>query len=69
MIKKYREAREEYVPKYIEITEENDGIVTVHLYDIVEDHTATADWYEIDRNTAKGTTLFGDDIDLNDLTK
>lgn len=51
-------------PQHIAADHETDGVVSIHIYDIVEDHTATYDWYDIDRNTGKGTSILGDVIDL-----
>jgi hypothetical protein len=64
MVKKYREARGEYIPEYVEIDSENGNIVNIHLYDIGIDGTLTSDWYAIDRNTGKGKNVLDKDIDL-----
>lgn len=42
-------------PEYAEVTDNNDGTYTIHLYDIVDDHTATCGWYTIDAFTTIGT--------------
>ena len=53
-------------PMYADITEEYHAIVTIHLYDIVDDHTATCDWYGVGRYDGCGTDMLGDFVDLND---
>lgn len=63
------EVNEGYIPSIIEVESEEGDIVTIHLYDVVDDgegvsHTSTNDWYYIDRTTGKGTNLVGDDVDL-----
>ena len=69
MVKKYREARGEYIPEFIIVEDETNNIVTIHLYDIVIDHTATSDWYYINRNSGIGEDFFGERIDLNNITE
>lgn len=64
MVKKYREAKGEYIPEYIEIDGEKDDIVNIHLYDINSDVVATSDWYYINRDTGKGKDVLDKDIDL-----
>lgn len=68
MTKKYREEKGEYIPEYIEISPTNmddNENVSIHLYDIIENHTATSDWYFINRITGIGTNISGEVIDLN----
>lgn len=62
---RYYGARTNYIPEFIEIESEEDEIVTIHLYDVLDGHTATADWYYVDRRTAAGTDIAGHEIDLN----
>lgn len=49
---------------YVNIDHEVDGVVSIQLYDDMGDHTATSDWYAIDRNTGKGTNILGEEVDL-----
>ena len=65
MVKAYRSSNGEYIPSIIEVDSVNGDIVTIHLYDIVDDHTASVDWYDVDRNTGIGTNLLGEQIDFN----
>lgn len=41
-----------------------DGTVTIHLFSDMETHTATIDWYTVDRTTAVGTDFMEGPIDL-----
>lgn len=64
---KYYAAHSEngFVPPIIEVDGEmEDGKVLIHLYEIVEDHTATYDWYTVDRVTGMGTNLNFEEINL-----
>ena len=57
-----------YEPAYCDVeysTENNDRVV--HLYDIVDDHSATANWYYIDRFTCKGKDFFEKEVDLTEI--
>jgi outer membrane murein-binding lipoprotein Lpp len=65
MAKQYRKAKGEYIPEFVEITEEKGNIVKIHLYDMVEDHVSTSDWYDVDRFSGKGINVLNEDIDLS----
>ncbi|MCR5222329.1 MAG: YARHG domain-containing protein [Lachnospiraceae bacterium] len=55
-----------YRPGIAEVDSVNGNMVTIHLYDDMGTHTATSAWYEIDRNTGKGTDeIMGGKVDLN----
>ncbi len=41
------------------------GNLYIHLYEDMDDHTATIDWYEIDPKTLQGTDFNGNKIDLS----
>ncbi len=63
----YYEFHNAYRPGKAEIDGQDGNKVTIHLYDDMGDHTATAAWYEIDRTTGKGTdTIFGNTVDLTE---
>ena len=59
-------------PTYVEIDSVEGDEVLIHLYDMVEPdeasgepgHSATYDWYWIDRNTLKGRNILDEEIDL-----
>lgn len=70
----YYEKFNGYRPQYAAVDHETDGMVLIQLYDIVnvgEDsgHTATSDWYTVDRYTGKGTNFFEEPIDLSIVAK
>ena len=57
----------------VEIDDIRGDLVTIHLYEIVNDgggegHTATHDWYYVSRKTGKGEDLFSNKIDLTEGT-
>ena len=64
MVKTYRKEKGEYIPEIIEIDGEEDNIVTIHLYEVIDDHTATTDWYYIDRLTGTGKNILEEPINL-----
>jgi len=51
-------------PPVIEVDSADGDEVSIHLYEIMQDHTATWDWYFVSRTTAKGTNILGEEIDL-----
>ena len=50
----------------VENTGEED-MVMIHLYSIVNNHTATSDWYTVSRVTGKGTNILFNDVDLTEV--
>ena len=57
----------------VQIDDVRGDLVTIHLYEIVNDgggegHTATYDWYYVSRKTGKGEDLFSNKIDLTEDT-
>ncbi len=59
-----------YKPPISEVDSVNGDIVTIHLYEVKDGHTATSAWYEIDRNTGKGkNAVLGDEVDLTEVLK
>lgn len=65
MARTYYTKHYEYTPPIVEVDNiTDDGKVMIHLYEVVEDHTATSDWYMVDRKTAKGTNILGEEINL-----
>ena len=52
-------------PPIVEVDSVDGDEVTIHLYEIVDEHTATWDWYTVDRNTGIGTDVLGNEIDLS----
>ncbi len=62
----YYGSRTNHIPQFIDVDTEQDGIVTLHLYDIFDNHAATADWYYVDRTTAAGRDILDNPVNLND---
>ena len=46
-----------FVPPIVEVDGTDGDDVIIHLYSIVNDHTATTDWYTVNRYTAKGKNV------------
>ena len=42
-----------------------DGLPVIHLYEDLEDHVATYDWYTVNPDTLMGENMMGEQIDLN----
>lgn len=51
-------------PQYVVVDNTDGNMVMIHLYEDMGDHTATFDWYTVDRNTAAGTNTLGETVDL-----
>ena len=68
MAKNYYEMKNGEVPPYVEIEDDpsEEGKVMIRLYEIVDDHTATWDWYIVDRTTGRGEDVIGNEVDLTD---
>ena len=62
----YYGARTNHEPEFVKI-EGFDGPknVSLHLYDAVDHHTATCDWYTVNRFSYSGTDLLGGSVDLH----
>lgn len=59
-----------YRPPISEVDSVNGDIVTIHLYEVKDGHTATSAWYEIDRTTGKGkNALLEEPVDLTEVLK
>ena len=61
----YYSSRTNHIPEFIDVQFEKDDTVTIHLYDLIDGHTSTCDWYYVDSKTCKGTNTLGEEIDLN----
>lgn len=64
MARVYYEARYSEAPPGIQVDRTDGDLVMIHLYESMDDHLATYDWYTVDRNTAEGVDILGDPIDL-----
>ncbi len=60
----YYEKQTGYRPNSVASEKQQDGLVIIQLYDNLENHNSTADWYTIDPKTAKGTDILENEIDL-----
>ena len=58
------ERHNNYRPRNVSIEENGDGTVSIHLYNDEVTHTATLDWYTINKETLKGTNFMEENIDL-----
>lgn len=63
---RYYASRSNHRPEFCEIENDDGKTVTIHLYDIIDGHTSTCDWYYIDKNTLKGSNILDDEIDLSE---
>ena len=60
----YYEAKTGYRPNSVSLQVNADGSISIQLYDTMGDHNSTSDWYTVDKNTATGTDIMGNKIDL-----
>ena|GEM_PF-7078835 len=67
LVADYYERKTGVRPPIVEIDSEESDMVSVHLYEDMGDHTATWDWYMINRVTLKGTNILEEEIDLNEV--
>ena len=63
--KAYQRITTNYVSSFVEIDNVKENEVTIHLYDIVDEHTSTSNWYTVDRYTAKGHDWLDNEVDLS----
>ena len=60
----YYEKTSGYRPGIAMVDSENGDEIVVHLFDDMGDHTATSEWYYINRKTGKGTNFFGESVSI-----
>ena len=61
---------EGYVPGMAGTQNNDDGTVTIQLYDSLEDHNSTSAWYTIDRVTLTGTDdMTGSTVNMSDYAE
>lgn len=60
----FYEKKTGYRPSFIQTQDQGDGKLLIHLYDNVELHSTTRDYYTIDTKTGIATDLVGNQIDL-----
>ena len=61
----YAGTHDGYMPANSVAELQEDGTVAIQLFDEVDGHNSTADWYYVDRFTAKGTNVLGEPVDLD----
>ncbi|MCR4646158.1 MAG: hypothetical protein K5695_12255 [Oscillospiraceae bacterium] len=54
-------------PALANVTLSADEMVSVRLYDDIEGHNATCEWYTVNRYTGIGTNIMGEAVNLGDL--
>lgn len=59
-----RDTADGYEPQFVEADGFDGNTVNVHVYDIIDDHTATYGWFYINRLTAKGDNFIEEPVDL-----
>lgn len=64
MARVYYEARYSEAPPGIQVDGTDGDLVRIQIYESMDDHLTTYDWYTVDRNTAEGVDILGDPIDL-----
>ncbi|MBR4260945.1 MAG: DUF3298 domain-containing protein [Clostridia bacterium] len=60
----YYEAKTGYRPSQVASDVNQDGTVSIQLYDNMGDHNTTSDWYTVDAKTAVGENIMKEKIDL-----
>ena len=63
----YYEKKTGYRPSQVSSDVNQDGTVSIQLYDNMGDHNSTSAWYTVDPKTAVGTDIMENKIDLNHL--
>ncbi len=66
MARKYYERRHDFAPPVVVVDSVDGDVVTIHLFEDLEDHVATLDWYTIDRITARGSGMLDGPVDLTE---
>lgn len=64
MARVYYEARYSEAPPGIQVDGTDGDLVRIQIYESMDDHLTTYDWYTVNRNTAEGVDILGDPIDL-----
>lgn len=61
----YYERKTGYRPEFATADIMENGWIAVQLYDLVDDHTSTSDWYFLDRFTGTGYNFTDEPVDLS----
>lgn len=62
----YYEAKTGYRPGKVASQVNDDGTISIQLYDSMVDHNTTSDWYTVDAKTAVGENIMKEKIDLKE---
>ena len=65
----YYGSRHNWIPQFIDVDKVEGDTVTLHLYDLIDGHTSTADWYYVSNQTGKGKNFLEEEIDLTEKPK
>lgn len=60
----YCEGHTGYRPSMVSTIINMDETISIQLYDLVDDHTSTTDWYTVDRYTGTGFDILSQPVDL-----
>ncbi len=60
----YEKYHEGFSPEIVEVVSWEYDKAVIRLYDNMEDHTATYDWYTVDRRTGIGENLLSEEVNL-----
>ncbi len=60
----YEKYHDGFSPEIVEVVSWEYGKAVIRLYDNMEDHTATYDWYTVDRKTGIGENLLSEEVNL-----
>lgn len=65
MARQFCKVKGDHVPAYFTADDFDQNTVIIQMFDIINGHTATGDYYTIDRYTGKGTDVLGGAVDLS----
>ena len=65
MARIYYGSRSNHIPQFIDAESKDNNTVVIHLYDVIDGHTSTCNWYTVNRFTGQGTDTLGNPVALN----
>ncbi len=65
----YYSSRHNWIPQFIDVDKVEGDTVTLHLYDLIDGHTSTAEWYYVSKQTGKGKNFLEEEVDLTEKPK
>lgn len=64
---RYYGSRNNWVPEFIDVdSTEDPDTAAIHLYDLIDNHTSTRDWYYVSRKSGSGEDFLGNPVNLNE---